>query len=75
MKTFKAALLLFGLFAVFSFHASLDVYDALLVNISTKRNIGFISGLGTAVGYLGTILSVSVAYIIGLFYSFVNSPF
>ena len=62
--------MVFGLLATFFFHASLDVYDAMLVNISTKRNIGFISGLGTAVGYLGTILSVAIAYIIGFFYGF-----
>ncbi|MDP7263338.1 MAG: MFS transporter [Candidatus Woesearchaeota archaeon] len=62
--------MVFGLLATFFFHASLDVYDALLVNISTKRNIGFVSGLGTAVGYLGTVLSVAIAYIIGLFYGF-----
>ncbi|MCH7568303.1 MAG: MFS transporter [Nanoarchaeota archaeon] len=62
--------LLFGLFANFFYHASLDVYDSMLVNISNKRNIGRISGLGTAVGYLGTILSVIVAYVIGFFYGF-----
>lgn len=59
-----------ALLANFFFHASLDVYDSLLVNISTKRNIGRISGLGTAVGYLGTILSVVIAYIVGYFYGF-----
>ena len=62
--------LLLGLLANFFYHAGLDVYDSLLVNISSKRNIGWISGLGTAVGYGGTILSVLVAYAIGFLYGF-----
>lgn len=65
-----AFVLLLGLLANFFFHASLDIYDSFLVNISNKKNIGRISGLGTAVGYLGTILSVAVAYLIGYFYGF-----
>ncbi|MBI1972729.1 MFS transporter, partial [Candidatus Woesearchaeota archaeon] len=44
--------------------------DSLLINISNKKNIGWISGLGTGIGYLGTILSVILAYIIGYFYGF-----
>ena len=61
-------LLLFALLANYSFRACLDVYDALLVDISTKKNLGWISGIGTAVGYLGTVLSVALAYLIGFFY-------
>ncbi|MBW2992286.1 MFS transporter [Candidatus Woesearchaeota archaeon] len=64
--------LLFALLANFFYHASLDVYDALLVNLSTPKNIGIISGIGTAVGYLGTILSVAVAFLIGLYYGYEN---
>jgi len=62
--------LLLGLFANYFFHAALDVYDSLLVNISTKKNIGRISGLGTAIGYLGAIFSVTLAFIIGIFYGY-----
>ena len=62
--------LLLGLFANLFYHAGLDIYDALLVNISTDKNIGRISGLGTAVGYIGTILAVIAAYIIGYFYGY-----
>ena len=58
-------IIVLAIFANFFYHASLDVYDSLLVNISNKRNMGRISGIGTAAGYLGTILSVAVAYIIG----------
>ena len=65
-----AFVLLLGLLANFFYHASLDVYDSLLVNLSNKKNIGKISGIGTAVGYLGTILSVGIAYLIGSFYGY-----
>jgi len=60
--------LIFGLLANYFFHACLDVYDALIMNISNKKNRGRISGLGTAVGYIGTIFAIALAYIIGLFY-------
>ncbi len=62
--------LLFGMLANLFYHICLDVYDSLLVNVSDKKNIGRISGIGTAVGYGGTILSVIVAYIIGYFYGY-----
>lgn len=62
--------LLFGLFANFFYHASLDIYDSFLVNLSTKKNIGRISGFGTAIGYLGAMLSVIVAFVVGYFYGY-----
>lgn len=62
--------LIFGLLAKFFFNASLDVYDSMLVDISNKRNVSFISGLGIAIGYFGTIFGVLVAYIAGKFYSY-----
>ncbi|MBW2996656.1 MFS transporter [Candidatus Woesearchaeota archaeon] len=62
--------LLVGLGANLFYHAGLDVYDSLLVNISTKKNIGRISGIGTAVGYGGTVVGVAVAYIVGFRYGF-----
>ena len=64
------AVLVLGLLANLFYHASLDVYDALLVNISHEGNRGWISGIGTAVGYGGTILSVAIAYLIGRFYGY-----
>jgi len=63
-------LLILGLLANFFYHASLDVYDALLVDLSTKENIGRISGIGTAVGYIGTLLAIAMAYLVGLRYGF-----
>jgi UMF1 family MFS transporter len=40
------------------------------VNISNKKTVGRISGLGIAVGYLGTVFSVLVAYYIGSVYGY-----
>lgn len=62
--------LVLGLLANFFYHASLDVYDAMLVDISNKKNIGKISGIGTGIGYLGTVLAILVAFIVGRFYSY-----
>lgn len=62
--------LVLGLLANFFYHASLDVYDAMLIDISNKKNIGKISGIGTGIGYLGTILAIFVAFIVGKFYNF-----
>ena len=62
--------LLFGLLANLFYHAGLNVYDSLILNISTKKNIGRISGIGVAVGYLGTILSVAVAFFLGSLYGY-----
>ncbi|MFC1800569.1 MFS transporter [Nanoarchaeota archaeon] len=56
------AALIFGLIANLTYHAAIDVYDAVLVDISNKKNIGAISGYGTALGYVGTILSLIMAY-------------
>lgn len=56
--------LIFALIAMFTYHSALDVYDAKLIDISTNKNRGKISGYGVALGYLGTILSLIMAYII-----------
>jgi len=39
-----------------------DIYDAKLVDIVPRARIGFVSGLGVGVGYLGTISALLVAY-------------
>ncbi|MBW2980325.1 MFS transporter [Candidatus Woesearchaeota archaeon] len=56
--------LILGVFATLTFHACLDVYDAILTDISTKKNMSKISGYGVAMGYVGTILSLVMAYIL-----------
>lgn len=39
-----------------------DIYDAKLIDIAPRKRIGFISGLGVGVGYLGTIAALALAY-------------
>lgn len=56
------AALLFGFVANFCYHAALTMYDALLIRISTSRDIGTASGIGVGLGYIGTIVSLIIAY-------------
>lgn len=50
--------------ATFFYHAALDLYDALIMEISTEKTRGLISGIGVALGYVGAILAIVMAYII-----------
>lgn len=43
---------------------SKDVYDAKMIDIVEPRYFGALSGLGTAIGYMGTITSLGVAYLL-----------
>ena len=56
------AALLFGLIANFCYHAALAVYYALIPGISTNKNRGLVSGIGVAMGYIGTLVSLVIAY-------------
>ena len=56
--------IILGIAASFFYHAALDLYDALIMDISTKKNRGLVSGIGVGVGYLGTILSLIMAYFV-----------
>lgn len=56
--------LLLGLIANFFYHAALTTYNAILPELSTGKNRGFVSGFGTALGYVGTLLSLGMATII-----------
>jgi MFS transporter, UMF1 family len=58
------AALIFGVLATLTFHSAIDVYDAKLVDISNKENMGRVSSYGVALGYLGTILSLVMAWLI-----------
>ena len=55
-----AALLVLGLilfiFANFSYQAALIYYDATLKTVSTPESRGRLSGIGTAIGYCGTVV-------------------
>ena len=56
------AALLFGLIANFCYHAALTMYHAILPGISAKKSIGFVAGIGVSLGYVGTIVSLVIAY-------------
>lgn len=43
---------------------SKDVYDAKMIDIVPRRSFGSLSGFGVAVGYLGTIASLAIAYLL-----------
>ncbi len=61
--------LLFAVIANFSYQTSLVVYDAILPSIAKKGELGKISGYGTGIGYLGTLLSLGAAFIVLRFFS------
>ena len=48
-----------------AYQAGLQFYDALLPEVSTPENRGRISGLGVAVGYLGSYFAVAIGLIFG----------
>ena len=52
--------------ANFGFQSALIYYDATLALVSTPENRGWMSGLGNAVGYMGTILIVVILLVTGL---------
>jgi UMF1 family MFS transporter len=51
------ALIFFGI-ANFCYEGGLTFYNALLPEVSTKENIGKVSGLGVALGYVGAIVGL-----------------
>ncbi len=50
------------IFANIGFEACLVFYDAFLPEITTERSYGRVSGYGFAMGYVGSLLSVLIAY-------------
>jgi len=56
--------LIAGASANFFYHAALTTYNALLLNVSTPKNRGWVSGIGIGLGYLGTLLSLVMAGVI-----------
>lgn len=49
--------------AVIGVNTGSVVYDALLPNVSTSENRGWISGLGIGVGYLGSFVGLAIGYV------------
>ena len=54
-----ASLALFSL-ALIGFNLGSVVYDAMLPDVSTPDNVGKVSGIGIAVGYLGSFVAVAI---------------
>lgn len=53
-----------GFFANFAYHAALTTYNALLPKIAKRYELGYVSGIGTGMGYVGTLISLGIAAII-----------
>ena len=56
--------LILGFVANFAYHAALTTYNALLPLLGKPREYGKISGIGVAMGYVGTLLSIGMAAVI-----------
>lgn len=52
--------LIFYVIGTIGFHTGAVVYDALLPDVSTPESAGRISGLGVAIGYLGSALALGL---------------
>ncbi len=53
-----------GFLANFAYHAALTTYNALLDKIASRSEMGYVSGIGTAMGYIGTLVSLGIAAIL-----------
>ncbi len=53
--------LIAGFLANFTYHGALTTYNALLPKIARRNEMGNVSGIGTAMGYLGTLISLGIA--------------
>jgi UMF1 family MFS transporter len=47
-----------------AYQAGLQFYDALLPEVSTEENRGWIGGIGVGVGYLGSVIGIAVGSLI-----------
>lgn len=56
--------LVLGFLAHITHLISKDVYDAKMIDLVPSSHYGALSGLGVAVGYMGTIASLGVAYML-----------
>lgn len=56
-------MIIFGLSLV-GFHVGSAVYDSLLPDVSTPRNRGHVSGLGVAIGYVGSFVGLGIGSVV-----------
>ncbi|WP_400246962.1 MFS transporter [Niallia sp. JL1B1071] len=52
--------ILFFILSKFTYHSSLVFYDTMISDLGSKEQIPLISGFGVAVGYIGTLIGLSV---------------
>jgi MFS transporter, UMF1 family len=59
--------LVLSLFVVakFCYHSSLVFYDVMIADLGTKESLPYISGFGVAVGYIGTLVGLTVYPFVG----------
>lgn len=57
--------ILLFVFAKFTYNSSLIFYDNMITDIGTKEQIPLISGFGVAVGYMGTLIGLTVYLFVG----------
>ncbi|MDZ5470585.1 MFS transporter [Bacillus sp. 31A1R] len=65
LPIYLAAVILCFIIAKFFFHSSLVFYDAMISDLGTKKQIPLISGFGVAVGYVGTLVGLTVYPFVG----------
>ena len=53
----------FGL-TLIGFHVGSSVYDSLLPDVSTPRSRGHVSGLGVAIGYVGSFIGLGIGSVV-----------
>src|SRR3989344_2201143 len=53
-----------GFLANFAYHGALTVYNALLPGLGNDEELGNVSGIGTAMGYVGTLIALGFAALI-----------
>ena len=56
--------LIYFAIANIAYQAGLQFYDALLPEVSTEENRGWIGGIGVGVGYLGSVIGIAVGSLI-----------
>lgn len=57
--------LILFIIAKFFYHSSLVFYDAMISDLGTKQEIPLISGFGVAIGYVGTLVGLTVYPFVG----------
>ncbi|MEH6987995.1 MFS transporter [Cytobacillus firmus] len=65
LPVYLALVIICFIIAKFFFHSSLVFYDAMISDLGTKQDIPLISGFGVAVGYIGTLVGLTVYLFVG----------